>query len=52
MPVSPFLLHVGDQFQLYSNKELRPVWFTYEEVEEHLEYREILSSEKEIGKYQ
>jgi acyl-homoserine-lactone acylase len=39
-PGSP---HMGDQLELYSNKKLRPVWFTYSEVEEHLEYREILS---------
>ncbi|MFQ5606014.1 MAG: acylase [bacterium] len=37
-PHSP---HVGDQLELFSKKELRPVWRTREEIEAHLEQREV-----------
>ncbi len=36
-PGSP---HNGDQLELFSKKELRPVWRTREEIEAHLEERE------------
>jgi acyl-homoserine-lactone acylase len=39
-PGSP---HRGDQLELFSRKELRPVWRTRAEVEAHLETREVLS---------
>jgi acyl-homoserine-lactone acylase len=42
-PGSP---NMGDQLELYSNKQMRPVWFTLEEVEQHLFEREVLSSSK------
>ncbi len=37
-PGSP---HVGDQLDLFAKKELRPVWRTREEIEAHLEEREV-----------
>lgn len=48
-PGSP---HRGDQLELYSNKEMRSVWFTIDEVNEHLEYREVLSKLSNTEKYQ
>lgn len=41
-PGSP---HRGDQLELFSRKELRPVWRTRAEVEAHLEAREVLSKQ-------
>lgn len=38
-PGSP---HNGDQLELFSRKELRPVWRTRAEIEPHLEAREDL----------
>jgi len=38
-PDSPFL---GDQLQLFSRKELRPVWRTREEIEANLAFREVV----------
>ena len=38
-PHSP---HRGDQFELMARQELRPVWRTREEVEAHLERREMV----------
>jgi acyl-homoserine-lactone acylase len=38
-PGSPL---IGDQLQLYVQNEMRPVWRTREEIEAHLESREIL----------
>ena len=38
-PDSP---HIGDQLELFSKKELRPVWRTREEIEAHLSERETL----------
>ena len=43
-PDSP---HRGDQLELFARKELRPVWRTREEVEAHLELREVLDAEYE-----
>jgi acyl-homoserine-lactone acylase len=40
-PGSP---HAGDQLELFAAKELRPVWRTREEIEEHLERREVLDA--------
>ncbi|HEY9834393.1 MAG TPA: acylase [Stenomitos sp.] len=37
-PNSP---HVGDQLALYARKEMRPVWRTRQEIEEHLESRQV-----------
>ncbi len=37
-PGSPF---IGDQLELFSQKELRPVWRTLEEIEANLESREV-----------
>lgn len=37
-PVSP---HRGDQLELFSRQELRPVWRTRKEVEAHLERKEV-----------
>ncbi len=37
-PGSP---HKGDQLELFSKKELRPVWRTREETEAHLEKKEV-----------
>ena len=37
-PGSP---HRGDQLELFSRQELRPVWRTREEVEAHLERKEV-----------
>ncbi len=37
-PDSP---HRGDQLELFSRKKLRPVWRTREEIEKHLEKREV-----------
>jgi acyl-homoserine-lactone acylase len=34
--------HRTDQLELYSRKELRPVWLTRAEVEAHLERREAV----------
>lgn len=34
--------HNGDQLELYSNKELRPVWRTREDIEANLAKRELL----------
>ncbi len=39
-PGSP---HMGDQLELFARKELRPIWRTRGEVEEHLEKREQLT---------
>ena len=39
-PGSP---HVGDQLALYARKELREAWRTREEIEAHLEARELLT---------
>jgi len=39
-PDSPF---IGDQLQLFSRKELRPVWRTREEIEANLAFREELT---------
>jgi acyl-homoserine-lactone acylase len=33
--------HIGDQLQLYARNELRPVWRTRKEIEDHLEARKI-----------
>ncbi|MGQ4647397.1 penicillin acylase family protein [Lyngbya aestuarii] len=38
-PGSP---HIGDQLPLYSRGELRPAWRTREEIEAHLESRQLL----------
>ena len=38
-PGSP---HRGDQLDLFARKQLRPVWRTREEIEAHLESREVL----------
>jgi len=37
-PGSPF---IGDQLELFSQKELRPVWRTREKIEANLESREV-----------
>jgi acyl-homoserine-lactone acylase len=37
-PNSP---HVGDQLALYARNEMRPVWRTRKEIEEHLESRQV-----------
>jgi acyl-homoserine-lactone acylase len=37
-PSSP---HVGDQLALYARNEMRPVWRTRKEIEEHLESRQV-----------
>ena len=34
--------HIGDQLELFSKKQLRPVWYEREEVEAHVEMREEL----------
>lgn len=39
-PGSP---QAGDQLELFAKKELRPVWRTREEIEAHLERREVLA---------
>ncbi len=38
-PDSP---HRGDQLELYSNKQMRDVWYTLDEVEQHVSEREVL----------
>ena len=38
-PGSP---HMGDQLDLFVNKQLKPVWLTREEVEKNLERRETV----------
>ena len=38
-PGSP---HAGDQLELAARKEMRPVWRIREEIEAHLEFREVL----------
>ena len=48
-PESP---HVGDQLELFSKKELRPVWRTREEIEANLEKREIFEDGKFINIFQ
>ena len=47
-PGSP---HNGDQLELFSRKELRPVWRTRAEIEPHLEAREDLSRYVTGGKF-
>ena len=47
-PGSP---HNGDQLELFSRKELRPVWRTRAEIEPHLELREDLSRYVTGGKF-
>jgi acyl-homoserine-lactone acylase len=37
-PRSP---HVGDQLELFARQEMRPVWRTRDDVEAHLEAREV-----------
>ena len=37
----PGSLFIGDQLELFSQKELRPVWRTREEIEANLESREV-----------
>ena len=39
-PDSPFF---GDQLELFSRKELRPVWITREEIETNLAFKEELA---------
>lgn len=41
-PGSP---HNGDQLRLFARQELRPLWRTRAEIEEHLESREVLAVE-------
>ena len=48
-PESP---HVGDQLELFSKKELRPVWRTRKEIEANLEKREIFEDGKFINIFQ
>jgi acyl-homoserine-lactone acylase len=38
-PGSP---HAGDQLELVSRKELRPAWFSREEIEANLESKEVV----------
>jgi len=40
-PGSP---HVGDQLALFARKEMRQAWRTREEIEAHLEARELLTA--------
>ncbi len=40
-PGSP---HVGDQLELFARNEMRPAWRTREEIEAHLEAREVLTA--------
>lgn len=42
-PGSP---HAGDQLELFAEKELRPVWRSREEIEAHLERREVLDTRR------
>jgi acyl-homoserine-lactone acylase len=41
-PGSP---HAGDQIEIFAAKELRPVWRELDEIEEHLERREVVAPE-------
>lgn len=34
--------HIGDQLDLFAKKKLRPVWYEREEVEAHVEKREVI----------
>ncbi|MCG8457486.1 MAG: penicillin acylase family protein, partial [Holophagales bacterium] len=38
----PGSAHVGDQLELLSRQELRPVWRERAEIEQHLQEREVL----------